>query len=185
MNEAVSQINTLAADTTRLTNELAAANETIATLNARIEQLSAESNAAQTAGAASAATELERSLTAANETLKANLARVQLDYTEMRKTALLIEKDRDRLQEDLDKELANPSAPPGTYNRLVSAVAFAASVCESTTGQPEWDANELKRLVFDMVQSMVPNASRAELDRKVHQVIMMLSVSSFAFPYDP
>ena len=119
-------------------------------------------------------TRLTTDLEAANTTntaLTTELTTVRAEYARLERTARLIEKERDRLQEGLDKELANPSAPGGSYTRLVAAVDFAASACNSTSAsQPEWSCNELKRLVTELVQTMVPHTSRAELDRKVHQV---------------
>jgi hypothetical protein len=179
--EASAQISTLNADKTRLASELAAANETVATLHARIQELESIDTAAELAvpqpplppgeadALASTTAELERA-TAANEALKTDLGKAREDFAEMRKTARLTEEERDRLQKKLDKERVNPSAPNGTFDALAGAVDYAGRACDSAASQPNWDCNELKRLVGVAVWNMTPQTSRAELDRKVQQV---------------
>ena len=51
-----------------------------------------------------------------------------------------------------DKELENPSAPGATFKRVVEVVKFAET---ASTGNADWDHGELRRLVFDLVQTML------------------------------
>ena len=153
----------LASKNQALETDLSAANDTIRALELKIAQL----EEARPAAANAAPAALEEAL-AKNRALAAEMKELRTDYRKLYESALLVEKDRDRLHAELEKELENPSAPGGTFRRVVGVVKFAET---ASTGDEHWNYGELRRLVTDLVQTMLPKqANRAEFDRKVQEI---------------
>ena len=57
-----------------------------------------------------------------------------------------------------------------SFECLLRIVQFAETACVESGDGLDWDHTELRRHVFHMVQSMIPNAKRKDLDRKVQEV---------------
>lgn len=170
INRLAAESESLVADKTTLTAQLSTANDTIRALELKIAQLEEARPAA--ANAAPAALEEAQDK---NRALAAEMEETKIHYRKLHESALLVEKDRDRLHAELEKELENPSAPGGTFKRVVGVVKFAET---ASTGNADWNHGELRRLVFDLVQTMVPKqASRADLDRKVQEVSHTLNTT--------
>ena len=64
----------------------------------------------------------------------------------------------------------DPQRGSSSFECLLRIVQFAETACVESGDGLDWDHTELRRHVFHMVQSMIPNAKRKDLDRKVQEV---------------
>ncbi len=74
-----------------------------------------------------------------------------------------------------------PQGGSSSFECLLCVVQFAETACVESSDGLDWDHNELRRHVFHMVQSMIPNAKRKDLDRKVQEVRVWLDFDRACF----
>jgi len=74
-----------------------------------------------------------------------------------------------------------PQGGSSSFECLLRVVQFAETACVESSDGLDWDHNELRRHVFHMVQSMIPNAKRKDLDRKVQEVRVWLDFDRACF----